>query len=506
MSIRPRLPKNKVNRPAPPTVASYAPQPLDDSTRRNKNARPLLVLLNRATFTQNPKLPHIPGQVGVRGNRLVYEEDVAQAGASDSHLHSGPAIPDPVIRTPPFPYCTLPPTFTTNEVASTRIEATTSGYTMLLLYWPSFNNLGFEKVDLWASACKPAALQLVRSGLFPCSPVYPTLAVDIRVLDFVRQLFLCIAPNHTAWCATVTDFLGSQGYRLPGEDPLRRRFSNALQWFVSLHDAAMTQVNALLDDVRRQLIPTSCGKPIAKTPATHCDNKLPRVSGAEEVEQAAGPSCHVRFQDEIGNSNRKRDRCSESADEDEVSHPSQEQEQLPRPSEYLRSQCPLCFGGSNVEGVMVCLDACFMQKHNAQKGGRDLRRTHPNTFLSEDEIAAWKAHVDSVRPPKDSDLRPSKQKKTTGSGIDSEDNDHVEAGLRVPKSALDGCLASFTAADEARVKGSTQFFDVTAQMAILCRHDRPLWVVNMTTPGEAQHYTLALLAKLFEHLPQDVLV
>ncbi|KIK64663.1 hypothetical protein GYMLUDRAFT_160624 [Collybiopsis luxurians FD-317 M1] len=28
----------------------------------------------------------------------------------------------------------------------------------------------------------------------------------------------------------------------------------------------------------------------------------------------------------------------------------------------------------------------------------------------------------------------------------------------------------------------------------------------MTTPGEAQHYTLALLAKLFEHLPQDVLV
>ncbi|KIK64662.1 hypothetical protein GYMLUDRAFT_132068, partial [Collybiopsis luxurians FD-317 M1] len=139
-----------------------------------------------------------------------------------------------------------------------------------------------------------------------------------------------------------------------------------------------------------------------------------------------------------------------------------------RPSKYLRSRCPLCFGGSNVEGVTVCLDACFMQKHNAQKGGRDLRRTHPNMFLSEDEIAAWKAHVDSVQPLKDSDLCPSKRKKTTGSGIDSEDNDHVEAGLQVPKSALDGCLASFTAADEARVKGSTQFFDVTAQMAILC--------------------------------------
>ncbi|KIK58481.1 hypothetical protein GYMLUDRAFT_170982 [Collybiopsis luxurians FD-317 M1] len=43
-------------------------------------------------------------------------------------------------------------------------------------------------------------------------------------------------------------------------------------------------------------------------------------------------------------------------------------------------------------------------------------------------------------------------------------------------------------------------------MAILCQHDYPLWVVNMTTPGEAQHYTLTLLAKLFKHLPPNVLV
>ncbi|THU87794.1 hypothetical protein K435DRAFT_681068 [Dendrothele bispora CBS 962.96] len=38
-------------------------------------------------------------------------------------------------------------------------------------------------------------------------------------------------------------------------------------------------------------------------------------------------------------------------------------------------------------------------------------------------------------------------------------------------------------------------------MALLCRHDRPLWVVNMTTPGERQHYAIALLEKLFEHIP-----
>ncbi|KIK66323.1 hypothetical protein GYMLUDRAFT_157694, partial [Collybiopsis luxurians FD-317 M1] len=84
--------------------------------------------------------------------------------------------------------------------------------------------------------------------------------------------------------------------------------------------------------------------------------------------------------------------------------------------------------------------------------------------------------------------------------------DHLEDGMQVPKSILDGCLASFTVADEAQVKGSTQFFDVTAQMAILCHQDCSLWVVNMNTPGEAQHYTLALLVKLFKHLPLSVIV
>ncbi|KIK55729.1 hypothetical protein GYMLUDRAFT_175278 [Collybiopsis luxurians FD-317 M1] len=43
-------------------------------------------------------------------------------------------------------------------------------------------------------------------------------------------------------------------------------------------------------------------------------------------------------------------------------------------------------------------------------------------------------------------------------------------------------------------------------MAILCCHNCPLWVVNMNTPGEAQHYTLALLVKLFKHFPPSVIV
>ena len=51
-------------------------------------------------------------------------------------------------------------------------------------------------------------------GLFPCSPLVPMLAVDLRVLGFVTRLFVHIPPNNTGWCKTVEEFLDSQGYKL----------------------------------------------------------------------------------------------------------------------------------------------------------------------------------------------------------------------------------------------------------------------------------------------------
>lgn len=61
------------------------------------------------------------------------------------------------------------------------------------------------------------AVQLVRHGLFPCAPLHPSLAVDIRVLEFVTKLFVRVAPNNTAWSGAVEDFLGERGYHLAGE-------------------------------------------------------------------------------------------------------------------------------------------------------------------------------------------------------------------------------------------------------------------------------------------------
>ena len=104
------------------------------------------------------------------------------------------------------------------------------------------------------------------------------------------------------------------------------------------------------------------------------------------------------------------------------------------------------------------------------------------------------AHVEGLRAA---------QKKKTPRGKGEEEEDGYEKSLKVPTSILNDCNDSFTAADEKRQKASTQFFADTAIMALLCRHDRVLWLANMTSAGEKQFYVIALLKKLFANIPKS---
>ena len=71
-----------------------------------------------------------------------------------------------------------------------------------------------EQISLEVCSCNSAARQLIERGLFPCSPVAPTLAVDLSVLEFVKDLFTRIAPNVTAWTATMEALLWRRKYKL----------------------------------------------------------------------------------------------------------------------------------------------------------------------------------------------------------------------------------------------------------------------------------------------------
>ncbi|KAJ7463383.1 hypothetical protein FB451DRAFT_1043224 [Mycena latifolia] len=57
----------------------------------------------------------------------------------------------------------------------------------------------FSSVDdaqLRICSCSPAAVQLIQCGAFPCAPLAPTLAVDLRVLEFAMNLS-CKSPPTT---------------------------------------------------------------------------------------------------------------------------------------------------------------------------------------------------------------------------------------------------------------------------------------------------------------------
>ncbi|KAL0571757.1 hypothetical protein V5O48_010201 [Marasmius crinis-equi] len=76
---------------------------------------------------------------------------------------------------------------------------------------------------------------------------------------------------------------------------------------------------------------------------------------------------------------------------------------LDRPSKYLCSRCPLCFGGADFElnlDAIVCINACFMQKHNRGMD-KDPDKTHlESVFMPEGEVEVMEEIVESIHPHK----------------------------------------------------------------------------------------------------------
>ncbi|KAL0566484.1 hypothetical protein V5O48_015526 [Marasmius crinis-equi] len=266
-------------------------------------------------------------------------------------------------------------------------------------------------------------------------------------------------------------------------------FTNALQWYNSLRLSTKQFVDDILTgcrgDIRRKTEPYSYDNdPLSSSPSYPPDS-----SPASSQPASPLPSSSSYTNDGYDYDNKATRKWAQFVEEDLRPQP-----QVLLPSEYLRTHCPLCFGGTFYGNhalefdAIVCIDACFTQKHNKTKSARDPPKKHPDTvFVPEADMQVMEDFVESVR----------------GARVPEEvdDKDSYDPGLQVPRSALNGCEASFTAADERHTKSSTQFFDSTALMAMMCRHDRVLWLANMTSAGEKQHYVLALIETLFKNLP-----
>ncbi|KAG2109214.1 hypothetical protein DEU56DRAFT_874510 [Suillus clintonianus] len=283
-----------------------------------------------------------------------------------------------------------------------------------------------KEITIIACPCSPAPLQLLHRGLFPCASLAPSLAVDLRLLEFVRLLFLRQSPNQTAWCDALETFLDGMKYKLRLKNNLRRRFSNAFHWYQVLTVLAQNHIATLV----------------------------------------------------VGS--RKDGAC------------------VDQPSEYLRSRCPLCFGGNDwrngargslpMPDVIVCIDACFTQKRSANPrgaAGSDPPNPTPSFFVPTDDLKAMEDFVERCR-------RDRRQARTSRA---EPDEDGYEEGMRIPVSVLNGWR-----------RRVLSFFTDTGLMALVCRHDRVLWIANLTSAGEKQHYALALLDRLFKHIPTQMTI
>ncbi|KAF8135243.1 hypothetical protein K438DRAFT_1911669 [Mycena galopus ATCC 62051] len=355
-----------------------------------------------------------------------------------------------------------------------------------------------EDFEIHSCKCAPVPVQLMRMGAFGCSPVKPSLAVDLRVLEFTLNLFLQISPNNTAITVALERVLGNMGFQLDHQHSLRRRFGNCLMWYTHLRNLLKHDLQINLEAVREAILrlDNTSSPSETDTPASPSQSGSSRRARASSTDSSGTPTPAPR---------KGKKRAREPTPEPlEVPFP--EPPPLSRPTEYLRRRCPACFGNlqrdpSEIADVMVSIDACFTQKK--KKSPTDPPKQHPDThFVSEEQARRTEAYVDSVRDTSD---KSQDRRKRVVREVD-EDDDYEYERLPLPRSVYDACEASFKAADEKREKASTEFFEDTALMALLCRHDRVLWLVNMHSAGEKQFYVIALVETLFQHLPLAIRV
>lgn len=129
--------------------------------------------------------------------------------------------------------------------------------------------------------------------------------------------------------------------------------------------------------------------------------------------------------------------------------------------------------------VHVALDGNFHHRHQTSSG--DGPHFHDAVqIISKEQVDAVGARIDAVRK------RPPRKFKA-----------------KVPEEVIQDCQDSHTAADGRKAKTDMGHFDDTGLMAMVCRHDVPLFVANIDTPGEQQKFGIALIEHCLTLLPPD---
>ncbi|KAK1223885.1 hypothetical protein PQX77_013219 [Marasmius sp. AFHP31] len=368
--------------------------------------------------------------------------------------------------------------------------------------------------------CRSLPQVLITHGLFPTSPSQPRMAISLELLEFYRSLSQHTSDAVTALASGLTMVYRRRGFRLlsaTGEalnDPIRRALGNSLQWYDTLLveiDRYLTQkIDAVKQDLPKLHSPvSSLLSPLAKSPAfallPSTDASIPATPVPTPSAPDSVVSSHPTSTDTSAPHEEVPPASASQAPPIVLSNPtstsdaSTPHEEVPPasagqapptpPSEgvcdpYLQRLCPACFGGTRYGqsfqwggDIHVALDGNFHHRH--LKSGGDGVPFHASTrFLSKEftdsvgeRIAAARA-----RPPK-------------------------HHNSPVPDDVVDSDRDAYKAARSENQKKSNDMYNENGVMALVCRHDIPLFMTSINTPGEQQKDAVALLLALFGMIP-----
>ena len=77
---------------------------------------------------------------------------------------------------------------------------------------------------------------------------------------------------------------------------------------------------------------------------------------------------------------------------------------------------------------------------------------------------------------------------------------------KVPDEAVDECEDGHDSGSGLTIKTNMDHYDDGGVMVLICRHDVPLFLANIDTPGEQQKYAVSLVEHLFSLLPPTATV
>ncbi|KAF9041365.1 hypothetical protein BJ165DRAFT_1329754, partial [Panaeolus papilionaceus] len=322
--------------------------------------------------------------------------------------------------------------------------------------------LDFRRISVKICGCRSMQQVLVRHGLFPTAPSQSRIAVSIDLLTFYGALFERSCDAINALALALNSFYSRRGFdmvhKTSGEkikEPFRKSLGYASQWFdilrLKVEDQVLSSIAEADNKAQEYHALTSNGKKNAKSESTITDNDHP------DIANYARPSeCDSR----------------------------------------LARLCPACFGGNKFGKTLVsegadfhiATDGNFHHRHSVQAGAgvpfhKDPRHIVPSAFVNK-----VGEHIESVRKkgPRKNPTRASK----------------------VPEEAIDECERSYEAAsgDKKKAMDGNERYDDQGLMSLVCRHDVPLFMANIDTPGEQQKYAVALVLWFFRHVPTNATV